>query len=146
MAKPPLQAPKKSAAVKVTDDLQAYKDLMTDQNKSVSQQTQKQRQDFEKMQKQIKNNPGKIKEEEFEDELDDQMAQSLFAEADQMGIFQAAPNDGVDYTQALKQIEKHIAEAQSQPQKEPESKPKKATADEDQNLEEISDDNEELYN
>lgn len=39
MAKPPLQAPKKSAAVKVTDDLQAYKDLMTDQNKSVSQQT-----------------------------------------------------------------------------------------------------------
>ena len=54
-----------------------------------------------------------MKEEEFEDELEDQMAQSLFAEADQMGIFQAAPNDGVDYTQALQKIEQHIQDAKA---------------------------------
>lgn len=30
----------------------------------------------------------KIKEEDFEDELEDQMAESLFQEADKMGIFQ----------------------------------------------------------
>lgn len=63
---------------------------MVETNKNVeklTQQTQKQRQDFESMQRQIKTKPGQAKEEEFEDELDDQMAQSLFAEADQMGIF-----------------------------------------------------------
>jgi hypothetical protein len=30
-----------------------------------------------------------------------------------MGIFQAAPNDGVDYGQALQKIEQHIQEAKS---------------------------------
>lgn len=44
----------------------------------------------------MRKNPNQIKEEEFEDELDDQLAQSLFQEADTLGIFQDK-GDGVDY-------------------------------------------------
>lgn len=45
--------------------------------------------------------------EENEDELQDQLAESLFQEADKMGIFES--NDGVDYGEALKKVEKEIA-------------------------------------
>lgn len=38
-----------------------------------------------------------IKEEEYEDELDDQLAASLFQEAEQIGIFQETTEDKVDY-------------------------------------------------
>lgn len=125
---------------------------MVETNKNVeklSQQTKKQRQEFESMQRQIKSKPGQAKEEEFEDELDDQMAQSLFAEADEMGIFQAAPNDGVDYAKALQQIEKHIRDSKAKDssqidsKKEVEPRPEEAT---EQDPEDFSADNDELYN
>lgn len=48
----------------------------------------------------------KIKEEDFEDELEDQMAESLFEEADKMGIFQS--DQGIDYQAALNKIETEI--------------------------------------
>ena len=51
----------------------------------------------------------KHKEEDFEDELEDQMQESLFKEADQMGIFQPNNIGGVDYGEALKKIETAIA-------------------------------------
>jgi hypothetical protein len=54
----------------------------------------------------------KIKEEDFEDELEDQMAESLFQEADKMGIFQA-DGQGVDYQAALTKIETEIAKNQN---------------------------------
>ena len=50
-----------------------------------------------------------IKEEDFEDELEDQFAQTLMNEANEMGIFQEGPaGDGVDYTKALEKIQQSI--------------------------------------
>jgi hypothetical protein len=54
---------------------------------------QQKKKDFEKIQNQMRTT--KIKEEDFEDELEDQMAESLFQEANKMGIFQK--DQGVDY-------------------------------------------------
>ena len=42
---------------------------------------------FEQIQKQLKRNKPAEDEEDYEDELQDQMAESLFQEANQMGIF-----------------------------------------------------------
>ena len=78
-----------------------YEDLMGKQYKLSVQAGQKQLEQFEKMKNEMRSNP-QIKEEEFEDELDDQMADSLFKEADQMGIFEQ--KDAVDYAQALQNV------------------------------------------
>lgn len=51
-------------------------------------------------------------EEDYEDELQDQMAESLFQEADQMGIFQEM---GVDYGAALMKIDEEIKKNKDKP-------------------------------
>lgn len=66
---------------------------------------------FEQIQAQMKYAPAE-NEEDFEDELQDQMAESLFQEADQMGIFQ---EQGVDYGAALKKIDEEIKKNKDKP-------------------------------
>lgn len=58
----------------------------------------------------MRKNPNSIKEEDFEDELEDQLAESLFQEADQMGIFKKGVEQAVDYTKALKTVQQKISE------------------------------------
>lgn len=72
------------------------------------------------MQKEVKNvqntqpkvKSSKVDEEvdDYDDELQDQMAESLFQEADQMGIFKVENmiSEGVDYAAALDKIETKI--------------------------------------
>lgn len=62
-------------------------------------------------------NCSKIEENEFEDELDDQLEASLFQEAENNGIFQVS-DDMVDYAQALKNIHKNIEEMKKNPKPE----------------------------
>lgn len=82
------------AKVAAQHNMQDFADLMNGKNKQELMETnQQKKKDFEKIQNQVRTT--KIKEEDFEDELEDQMAESLFQEANKMGIFQK--DQGVDY-------------------------------------------------
>ena len=85
---------------------------------------------FEQIQKQLKQNKPAEDDKDYEDQLQDQMAESLFQEANQMGIFQ---EQGVDYGAALKKIDEEIKKNKDKPL------PSKAEKTDE-------DDNEDLYN
>ena len=92
----------------------------------------------------------KIKEEDFEDELEEQMQESLFKEADQMGIFQPDKMGGVDYGEALKKIETAIANKDNANAaagiSEIDSSAIKNKTDKASNMEDEEDNHDDLYN
>ena len=128
------------AKVAAQHNMQDFADLMNGKNKQELMETnQQKKKDFEKIQNQMRTT--KIKEEDFEDELEDQMAESLFQEANKMGIFQK--DQGVDYKEQLKKIETEIEKNKN---KTPEQCDQINSMSTKQKSDQEDDDNDELYN
>ena len=87
--------------------------------------------EFKSMQNQIKVKPTQDEDEDYGDELQDQMADALFKEADDLGILEQVQQSEDEYSKALRKIEDALKNKPQTDEKIEEKKKSEIDADKD---------------